>query len=115
MPPAGKVPCIACPNLYPTRSVGIGLLGSAPHKYCYRVKCQEKGTAAGHIKSNKRAASSVAGGGGSSSPEPMVMARELTRADIFGPAKLYEVDAVYGFRHGHATLPAPPAHLHLTT
>ena len=95
--------------------MGIGLLGSAPHKYCYRVKCQEQGIAAGHIKSSKRAASSVAGGGGSSSPEPMVMARELTRADIFGPAKLYEVDTVYGFRHGHATLPAPPAHLHLTT
>ena len=43
--------CSTCRELYPTKEPSRSApLGSAPHKYCYRTKCQERGKALGHIK-----------------------------------------------------------------
>ena len=100
--------CCTCRELYPGKPPSSSAtLGQAPNKYCYRCKCHDRGIALGHIKSSQKRTAAAAGNSnadGVGVPEPMAMAREI-RQPTFGPAKLMDIQAVYGFRY---TLPRPP-------
>ena len=106
MPPPA-VDCIACGKYYPLKDKRKGLLGTAPHKYCYRKKCRDEGIAKGYVKSldsNKRPA-----GGPSSDglPAPAPERMEREDAPVFAKFKVAEIHALYGFRCvSRATLPA---------
>ena len=92
------VPCVTCAALYPGKTVNAGKLGKIPDKYCYRVKCTDRGIALGHIKTNKRARADPGGGGGGPSGAPMP--ESMARIDLMpaSAATLFQVHEIYGFR-----------------
>jgi len=92
--------CCACNELYPLKSPSLRApLGTAPNKYCYRERCKQLGIQRGHIRpSDKRPAPPIAGTSNLNGDgvENMTMAREPTP---FGASQLFDIEAVYGFRH----------------
>jgi hypothetical protein len=70
-------------------------LGTAPHKYCYRVNCISVGESRGHIKRRiTKVAAAVA-------PGAATMERDEDRSappSIFGDGKIQEIVVMYGSR-----------------
>ena len=90
--------CVSCATLYTGMPIRLGKLGKAPNKYCYRVKCQDRGIAQGHINSNKRTRPDPGGGGGGPSGAPVP--EQMGRAEplLASGAALFQVHEIYGIR-----------------